>query len=57
MYVYGAVPPVADTDATPLTSPEHVTAVPEIVAANNAGSLIVVEVVVVQPLEQVTVQE
>lgn len=47
---------MADTEATPLFPPEHVVAVPEIVAANTAGSVTVTDVVTEQPLEQVTVQ-
>jgi hypothetical protein len=54
-YVYGAVPPATVTVAVPLVPALQETSVLDIVAARIAGSVIVIDCVVVHPLASVIV--
>ena len=55
-YVYGEVPPPAVTVAEPVAAELHKTSVWAVIEADNtAGSVIVAELVFVQPLLSVTV--
>ena len=54
-YVYGLVPPLTVKSAAPVLPTLHNTFVPDILAVNNVGSVIVTLVVAVQVLLSVIV--